>query len=500
MTPPRRQVKAAALYDPALEEAALDGMLHYPTVCALALDKLAPTDFGSEDARRLFDIISKLGEGDWSRVAHAAKQSGWENVLPYIAHIVGSGTDNPKLINDMLALRRRRSLEDVSDLAREASKADDPEQAMSLVRALVAEEPSANGYHRMSAADLLEADYPDPVWVVQDWLSEGLCMFGGRPKARKSFLMLQLCIAKAVGGSWLGQRLRPGPVIYYALEDGKRRLAKRLRALECPRGVGTLNFQETLPPVDKGAVEHITEAVDETGAELVVIDTLEAAMVGAQRGKDQDVNAYLTAKLRPFQRLALDRHIAVVFVDHLRKPGLSKRSLINDVMGGTAKVAVADTIWGLWREDGETRGEFQMKGRDVEELSHLLEFRPTPLAWQYIGDLEEATMSESERRYVDTVRELGPDVDSRAVAEYQSVTPQAAQDMLRKLRESGRLTHEIKTTPKGGRTFLYSVPSRSALVPPTEGVSESPLDTEVGSLGSPPALNASWDGEWWQEH
>lgn len=477
----RRQAKAM-VFDAELEAAVLDAMLHSEAVCALALDKLSSADFGSADARRLFEIVAELGEGDWTRVAHRAKQGGWPEGMAYIASIAGAGAgNNPKLVADMLALRRRRALEDVSELARLAAESEDPEQALQLVRSLVAEEPSSNGYERVTAAWLLEQNFPDPVWIIPQWLSEGLCMFAGRPKVRKSFLMLQLCMAKATGGMFLGRRLAPAPVVYFALEDGKPRLAKRLRDLQCPRGIEDLHFQVSMPPLDQGAVEHVESHVEATGAQLVVIDTLEAAMVGVKRNKDHDVNAHLTEKLRPFQRLALERHIAIVFVDHLRKPGLSKRSLINDVMGGTAKVGVADTIWGMWREDGETRGELQMKGREVEELSHLLEWRATPLAWQYVGDLEEATMSESERSYVNAVRELGPDVDSKSVAEYLSVTPQAAQEMLRKLRENGRLTHEIKTTPKGGRTFLYSVADRSPLVAPRE-----PEET--------------WAGQWWEDH
>lgn len=487
MTPPRR----AALYSLELEEGLLGSMLLSTEVCSQALEKLTVEDFGDERTRCVFGVMAKLGQDISTARVVAGVREAWRGdpgeIVSYVLKLpdwVARPSEGLGIIADLEKLRKRRGLEDASRLLAKAAESEDPNSALHLARALVAEEPSANGYHRITAAYLLEQDYPDPVWIIPDWLTEGLCMFGGRPKARKSWLMLQLCIAKALGGPFLGRKLPQAPAIYYALEDGERRLAKRLRDLHAPRGCAELHFQTSLPPMDHGAVEHVAEAVEQTGAQLVVIDTLEAAKVGVARSKDQDINAHLTALLRPFHRLALEQHFAIVFVDHLRKPGLSKRNLIDDVMGGTAKVAVADTIWGLWREDGETRGEFQMKGRDVEELSHLLEFRPTPLAWQYVGDLEEATMSESERRYVDAVRELGPEVDSKAVADYLSVTAQAAQEMLRKLRESGRLTMNVKPTPKGGRAFLYTVPARSALVAPS--VSDRSEDER-------------WNGAWWIE-
>lgn len=498
MTPPRR-TSVPLLYDADLEGAVLGAMLHSPEMCRLGLEKLSSSDFSEGDARLLFEVMNKLGEGDWTRVVHQAKQMGRE-LRPFVASLAGYGTSNPKLVDDMLKLRRRRSLEDVSALARKGLDAVDPEQALSLMRMLVAEEPSSNGHHRVSASDLLAIDFPEPNWIVPGMLPEGLAMFGGRPKARKSFLVLQMCMARATGGMFLGQRLEAGPVVYFALEDGPRRLAKRLRDLSCPRAVEGLDFQVTMPRLDKGGLDHLKATRDETGAELFVIDTLEKAMVGVDRKRDTDINAHLTAILSPYHDWALTENVALMFVDHLRKPGMTKRSLINDVMGGTAKVGVADTIWGLWREEGETRGEFQMTGRDVEEAAHLLEWKPTPLAWQYVGDLEESKLSESERTYVDAVRELGPGVDSKAVADYVGVSSQAAQEMLRKLREKGSLECVIQKKQTGGRSFLYSLGSHSAVKSATQGVNQSSVETKVGPVGFLGLGTSAWEGLWWEEY
>jgi hypothetical protein len=495
VTPPRR---APLLYDTALEEGVLGAMLHWAEVRTKALEDLSPGDFGDPATGALFRLIGELGDAAdptllWHR-AHAAGIGARESIGAYV-HTLYSGattkTAGLQTVAELVTLRKRRSLEDVSELARRAAVSEDPAQAAEFIRVLVTQEPSKNGHHRISAAELLAMDFPEPNWIVPGMLPEGLAMFGGRPKARKSFLVLQMCMARATGGVFLGQRLERAPVVYFALEDGPRRLAKRLRDLSCPRSVEGLDLQVTLPRLDKGGLEHLEAAREQTGADLFVIDTLEKAMVGCERKRDTDVNAHLTAILSPYHDWALSENVALMFVDHLRKPGMTKRSLINDVMGGTAKVGVADTIWGLWREAGETKGEFQMTGRDVEESAHLLEWKPTPLGWQYVGDLEDAQLSDSERRYVEAVSRIGPEVDSQSIANYLGVTPQAAQDMLRKLREKGTLELKVEPRQKGGRAFLYSLGAGTSV----KADKRPPVERAFGPLG----FDASGESPFWDE-
>jgi hypothetical protein len=485
-------VSAPLLYDAELEGAVLGAMLHSPELCRLALDKLSPSDFGSPDARALFEVVAKVGEGDWTRVVHQATQMGRE-LRPYMASLAGSGTNNPKLVDDMLTLRRRRSLEDVSELARKAMEMGDPDQAMPLLRALVQEEPSKNGWKRFSAKELLTAEFEPIRWVVPSLLAEGLCVFGGRPKARKSWMALQLAIAKAAGGVFLGQRLQPGPVLYLALEDGARRLQDRLHDLECPTNVDGLTFMCGMPPIGKGGLEYVTALMDETEAEVVVIDTLSRAMDrGVGQGADQDRNADMTAVLNPFQRLALERGIGLMVIDHLKKrgEGLEVKDPVEGILGSTAKTGVADTIWGLYRRRGETVGTLSVIGRDVEERDLEIRWDPTPAAWQLVGDLERTQHTEAEQRYLAVVARLGGEhVPSEAIAAELDVTLQAAGQMLRKLTKRGDLVSLRRTGPKGGHFNAFTLvrPASRARVRVDKGV-------DVLSVGLP-TEEAWWPGE-----
>lgn len=477
MTPPRR-TSAPVLFDAGLEQDVLGAMLHSPEVCRLALEKLCPGDFGTEDGRRLFEVVAKVGEGDISRVTHQAKQMWTWEARPYIATLAGAGTSNPKLVDDMLVLRRRRALEDVSELARKGLDAVDPEQVVDLVRSMVAADPSANGWRRMSAADLLRAVYEEPRWIVPDLLPEGLCVFAARPKAGKSWMALQLAIAVATGGRFFGEQLEQGRVLYLALEDGDRRLAKRLAALECPQDVEGIHFQFGIPPIGRGGVEYLTGLVEEVDPVLVVVDTISRAL---ETSIDQDRNSGMTAALGPLQQMALDRHLCCMLIDHLRKPdgGMSEKNPITEVMGSTAKVGVADTIWGLYRKKGERRAELSMTGRDLEDAELVVDFETMPRAWQLQGSTEQVGRSAAQKRYIDAVRSLGPTVAERVAGEVD-VTVQAAREALRRLVDNGTLHCSVRQLASGGREHIYDLATRSR--------------TRIGSS------DESWGGQWWEEH
>jgi hypothetical protein len=486
--------RAAVLYDLALEEGLLGSMMLSAEVCAKALEALTTEDFGSERTRCLFGVVRELGSDvDALRVSRKARER-WPgdpgDVAPYVhtlVHEVASPRHGLALVEDMLQVRARRQALDASELLAKAAESEDPEVVLHLARTLVAPEPSRNGWRRMSAAQLLSAVYEEPRWLVPDILPEGLCMFAARPKTGKSWLLLELAVALATGGRFLGHHLERAPVLILALEDGDRRLAKRLQALECPHSVEGLHFQFGMPPLGDGGLEYLTQLVDEIQPALVGIDTVSRAL-GART--DQDKNADMTAALGPLQQLALERHLCMMLVDHLRKPDgpMSDKNPITEVMGSTAKVGVADTIWGLYRKKGERRGELSITGRDLEDAELVLDFETMPRAWQLVGSAEDVGRTAAQVRYLDCLKELGP-ADRNQVAEYMDVTPQTAGEALRALADTGRALVVAEPRLSGKPRLLYSVASRA--------------HARVGGHPSNPSIPSidenGWGGTWWEE-
>jgi AAA domain len=487
----------AALYSLELEEGLLGSMMLSAEVCRKALAELTTDDFGDARTRCVFGVMAGI-EGDVStpRIVAAVREV-WtgdpQEIVSYVLKLpdwVALPSEGHGLIADLLVRRRRRGLADASALLAKASESTEPEQLEALARALVAPDPLSNGWRKMTAAQLLAAAYEEPRWVVPDLLPEGLCVFAARPKTGKSWLSLQLGIALATGGKFLGRDLDRASVLILALEDGDRRLAKRLGALECPRSVEGLHFQFGIPPLTKGGMEYLTRLVEETDPALVVIDTLSRALEGRT---DQDKNADMTAVLDPLQRMALAQHRAVMVIDHLRKPDgpLTEKNPVTEVMGSTAKVGVADTIWGLYRKKGERRGELTTTGRDLEDSELVLDFASMPAGWQLVGDASDVGRSAAQQRYLDALRELGPS-DHTAVADFLEVSASAASEALRRLAESGRVNAVSQKRQNARPRIVYDLPTQRGSSYPGEVPPYNPDNLITG--------RASWDGPWWEEH
>jgi RecA-family ATPase len=173
-----------------------------------------------------------------------------------------------------------------------------------------------------SACELVKRDFPEPLWIIPELLTEGLGILAGRPKTGKSWLALGLSIAGATGGRALGKiKVDKSPVLYLALEDTPRRLKSRLQQVLCGNmAPESLYFQTEWPRIDQGALpllEKWLEAHPET--RFVIIDTL-AKLWPKGNGKDsgsayhQDYNT-----LSAIKTIADLHQISILLVTHLRK-------------------------------------------------------------------------------------------------------------------------------------------------------------------------------------
>jgi hypothetical protein len=302
-----------------------------------------------------------------------------------------------------------------------------------------------------SADDILKTEWPEPVWAIPELLPAGLTILAGKPKLGKSWLSLQIAQAVAAGGRVLDEEIEAGPVLYLALEDPPRRLKARMQKQHWPGGlpadfmtVG--HFMDKIGDLRNGGGHILANKIQENEYRLVVIDTLSRTLAGA----DQNDTGEMTMALTPIQEMAHEFNCAVILVDHHRKGFGSNADAVGDILGSTAKGAMADCVWGLYRERGKSGAKLAVTGRDIVERTLEVKMDWLTGCWHLIGEESEIQMTERRREIVEALAELGPSqlmdvVD--AIDRDKSNTYRRMQDLVnngfvRKYTEDGKTLYE----------------------------------------------------------
>lgn len=263
----------------------------------------------------------------------------------------------------------------------------------------------------MSAYEVMTTEWPEPVWVAPG-LPTGLAILAGKPKIGKSWLALQLCRAVAQGDEVLGEKVAPGRFLYLALEDHPKRLRQRMEKQRWPvedqlKLSGFIlreQFEREIGDLGSGGSEVLAEMISRGKYRLVVIDTFSRAIRG-----DQNDNDTVTMSLGPIQEAAYKLNCVVLLLDHHRKLFSAEPDVVVDILGSTAKAAVADALWGLYRERGRPGAKLSMIGKDFEERTILLQQNPETGLWALDGNGDPHALELTERRQeiLDALADLG---------------------------------------------------------------------------------------------
>jgi RecA-family ATPase len=232
----------------------------------------------------------------------------------------------------------------------------------------------------MTADDILSRERKETKFVVTGVLPIGLTLLAGKPKNGKSWLALQMALAKSAGGRMFGKSVDAGGALYLALEDSPTRLQDRMSKMSWPRGlpcefITMLDYQKEIGPLNKGGNLKLAKLIEERGYKLVIIDTFSRSCYLKKNEEDLVVPA-----LVPLQEMAHKHECAVVLIHHHNKGFGRGRDVIDDVLGSTGIAGVADTILGLYRDDKNVT--LLGRGRDLEDVELTITFDATTSCWQ----------------------------------------------------------------------------------------------------------------------
>jgi hypothetical protein len=283
-----------------------------------------------------------------------------------------------------------------------------------------------------------------------EWLWEGVLPRGGmslqvaKPKVGKTTTALRLAVAVSRGEDFLGRTTTQVPVIYLALEEKRSEVKKCLAALGVTNEL--LFFHFGLAPKD--GIREIDALAAETGAGLIVVDTLQKLT----RIKDLNDYALVTNTLEPLLAIARNRNCHISLLHHA---GKADRTDGDEILGSTALLGAVDTaIFLKKREQRRTFSTIQRYGENIPETVLILnpDFSLTT----------EGTLDEARKRQIwGQIREL---LEARTGLNEAEIVEKAN---FRKIDISAALRWALNQTPplvtregqgKKGDPFKYILP------------------------------------------
>lgn len=185
----------------------------------------------------------------------------------------------------------------------------------------------------------------------------GKMVVTGAPKTWKSFLAVQLAIAVATGGEWLGEQCRQSKVLYVNLEiddpqfmrrvyDTAHRLGASAAAVEgslrVSRGIGSALTTEQM-------VDAILSNPEAQGCGLVIVDPIYKVFSGSENAQDD-----MAEFCRQIDRLARGVGCAVVAIHHQSKGYQGCKDMADRGSGSGVLARDVDALIDVSRIEGES--------------------------------------------------------------------------------------------------------------------------------------------------
>jgi hypothetical protein len=326
-----------------------------------------------------------------------------------------------------------------------------PEDSVSVSAPREKTETESKPSPTFTATQLLAEVFPELVEVVPGILYEGLNLFAGRPKTGKSWWLLLASIAVGAGGTALGKiEVEAGDVLYLCLEDGKRRLQKRLKAIIDAQQLkisDRLHFHTEWPRCSAGGLDAIEEWLQgHPEARLVVIDTITKFRDPRTRNGDLYMQDYEAMDV--LHDLALKRHVAILANWHTRKPlGAGGGDFVDEISSTSGLTGAADAMLVLKHPRHSPDGTLEITGRDVEEQELALQWDRARLHWQLVGPATHGPAAPSQVQAVEFLAK-GPATIAQiaqALGKQGEKGENAVRQLLHRMRDNGKVA-KVKGT------------------------------------------------------
>lgn len=300
-----------------------------------------------------------------------------------------------------------------------------------------------------TAAELDKMDLPPVQWAVPGLLPAGLSFLVAAPKMGKSWMALDLCLAVAAGGEWLGRKVNQGPTLYLDLEDSANRAQARMRTLldGFTAAPETCTFRLLAPILGPDLFKILDEWIAANpGAKVVCIDTFQK--IKPATGKNETSYSADYRICAPLQSWAQQHNICVLLVHHTKK-GTGSADIFEGINGSQGLMGSADAVLMLTKGDGRFAEEatLSVTGRDVDMEQYAARFNKASCRWELLGTVEEqARQSFESNPAVLTIKEL------TAGGEWKGTVQELAEEVLERYPDT-----DLPETAQGLRSYFSKV-------------------------------------------
>ena len=264
-------------------------------------------------------------------------------------------TDHPQDCNDEF------SPEHIEKLLREMKQANDPANLPTV-----------------TMRELYETVYQSRPPVIDGLLCSGTYLFAGAPKVGKSFLVAQLAYHVSTGQKLWEYDVRPGTVLYLALEDDYQRLQERMFRMFGVEGTDKLHFATYAKQLGNGLDEQLDKFVREhPDTRLIIIDTLQKVREMGGEAYSYADDYQIVGRLKQF---ADRKGFCLLVVHHTRKqPSGDKFDMISGTNGLSGAADGAFLLQKEKRTDGTAT--LDVVGRDQQDQRFYLTKDRERLTW-----------------------------------------------------------------------------------------------------------------------
>jgi archaellum biogenesis ATPase FlaH len=255
-------------------------------------------------------------------------------------------------------------------------------------------------------ADLLNEDFPELIWYAERIFTAGLTLLWGSAKAGKSIFISHALLAISSGSLVLGQlKTQQCQTLYISLEDGPRRLQKRLK------NAGAIPNENFVVHTDwkrgSAGIKELEMFLDKNpGIKVVCIDTF----VLFTKASDYNDYGQMSDLMSKLKKIADDRDLCIIAVHHSKKTGKDVSGEITEsALGSTGIVAGPDHLLFLKRTPaGPTDAVLHYISKDTEPAEIGLNFDKETSGWIYAGEADELIESDERQEIIEIIRNSGP--------------------------------------------------------------------------------------------